>query len=52
MSYRYDYAWFRTYERAHGAIAEYCAMGEMLECELPQVEERDGRFVVTLLVTL
>jgi hypothetical protein len=48
MSYRYDYAIYRTRKAAERALLDMFASGEVSPGEFPEIIEHGSRFIITL----
>lgn len=49
MKARFDYGWYRTYERAAAALEGFWAEGIVGEFDDPKIEKRGKGYAVTLL---
>lgn len=45
---RYEYASFKSWDRAESYLEYMFAAGEVSWCESPRIEARHGRYVITL----
>jgi hypothetical protein len=45
---RYEYARYKTRERAEMALENMFATGDVVEAERPEIERRGNRYVITL----